>query len=93
MAEVWLALGNALVEHAEGQLTQPALFAYRRADQADPDGLGVGYFTGLAYIRQGRLPEALQLWRETLADAAPDAPGARDDGGARRSVWNNCLQP
>lgn len=74
-AEVWLALGNALVEQAEGRLTQPALFAYRRADRADPDGLGVGFFVGLGHIRQGRFAEAAQLWRDTLDEAAPDAPG------------------
>lgn len=74
-AEAWLAMGNALVEQAGGRLTQPALFAYRRAKQADPDGLGVGYFTGLGYIRQGQVQDAARLWRETLEEAKPDAPG------------------
>ncbi len=74
-AEAWLALGNALVEHADGALTEPALLAYRRAAELDPEGIGPGYFLGLALIRQGRLPEAAELWRETLETAGPDAAG------------------
>lgn len=74
-AEVWLALGNALVEHTGGVLTEPAMFAYRRAAELDPDGVGPGYFLGLALIRQGRLGEAVGLWQATLESAAPDAPG------------------
>ena len=74
-AEVWLALGNALVEHTGGVLTEPALLAYRRAAELDPDGVGPGYFLGLALIRQGRLGEAAALWTATLESAAPDAPG------------------
>jgi cytochrome c-type biogenesis protein CcmH len=73
--EAWLALGNALVEHAGGVLTQPALLAYRRAAALDADGVGPGYFLGLALIRQGQLGEAAALWRATLESAAPDAPG------------------
>lgn len=74
-SEAWLALGNALVEHADGALTPPALLAYRRAQAADPSAAGPGYFLGLALIRQGRIAEASQIWRETLAAAAPDAAG------------------
>ena len=73
--EAWLALGNALVEHTGGALTEPALLAYRRAAEGDPGGVGPGYFLGLALIRQGRLGEASALWRATLESAAPDAAG------------------
>jgi cytochrome c-type biogenesis protein CcmH len=74
--EVWLALGIALVEHADGALTEPALLAYRRSTELDPDGVGPGYFLGLALIRQGRLGEAAALWRSTL-EAAPDETAGR----------------
>lgn len=74
-AEAWLALGNALVEHTGGVLTEPALLAYRRAAELDREGVGPGYFLGLALIRQGRLAEAAELWRGTLEAAAPDAAG------------------
>ena len=80
-AEAWLALGNALIEHADGALTQPALLAYRRAAELDPDGTGPGYFLGLALIRQGRLLEAREIWASTLAGAAEDAAGRTALGG------------
>jgi len=73
--EAWLALGNALVEHTGGVLTTPALLAYRRAAELDPDGVGPGFFLGLALIREGRVGQAAGLWRETLEAAAPDAAG------------------
>ena len=74
-AEAWLALGNALVEHADGALTQPALLAYRRAAELDPSGAGPGYFLGFALIRQGRLMEARGVWQSTLETASADAAG------------------
>lgn len=74
-AEAWLALGNALVEHADGALTQPALVAYRRAAEFDPTGVGPGYFLGLALIRQGQIPQARSVWADTLEAAAADAAG------------------
>jgi len=74
-AEAWLALGNALVEHADGALTQPALLAYRRASEEDPTSAGPGYFLGLALIRQGRIAEARGVWASTLETAGEDAAG------------------
>jgi len=73
--EAWLALGNALVEHAGGTLTPPALLAYRRAADLDPTGAGPGYFLGFALIRQGRLMEARSVWASALDSAAEDAAG------------------
>lgn len=74
-AEAWLALANALVEHADGTLTEPALLAYRRADARAPGSAGPGYFLGLALIRQGRLEEGRQVWQSTLESADADAAG------------------
>jgi cytochrome c-type biogenesis protein CcmH len=74
-SEAWLALGNALVEHADGALTQPALLAYRRAAELEPKSVGPGYFLGFALIRQGRLIEARGVWASTLEAAADDAAG------------------
>jgi len=73
--EAWLALGNALVEHADGALTQPALLAYRRASEVDPTSVAPGYFLGLALIRQGRIAEARGVWQSTLETASADAAG------------------
>ncbi|MFB0613399.1 tetratricopeptide repeat protein [Aurantiacibacter poecillastricola] len=73
--EAWLAQGIALTQHAEGQLTQAALYAFQRAAQLRPDNLAPGYFLGASFVQQGRLLEAQQMWSETLANAPDDAEG------------------
>ena len=73
--EAWLALGNALVEHADGVLTPAALYAYRRAAALKPEHPAPGYFLGVSLIRQGKFMEARQVWAETLAAAPADAVG------------------
>jgi cytochrome c-type biogenesis protein CcmH len=73
--EAWLALGNALVEHADGALTQPALLAYRRAQEVEPESVGPGYFLGLSLIRQGRIAEARGVWQSTLETSGEHAAG------------------
>lgn len=89
--EVWLALGNALVEHAGGRLTPPALVAYRRAAVADPRSLAAGYFVGLGLIRQGNLLEGRNVWEETLQEAPADAY-ARDLMAERLARLDGLLQ-
>lgn len=71
--EAWIALGNALVEHANGNLTPASLLAYRRASALAAGSPAPGYFLGLALIRQGRIPEARQVWSTTLENTAPAA--------------------
>ena len=72
--EVWLALGNALVEHADGSLTPAALYAYERAQVLLPGHPGPTYFLGVALIRSGRPLEARELWADTLGKTAADTP-------------------
>lgn len=73
--EAYLALGNVMVERADGMLTPPAVLAYRRAAAIDPGGVAAGYFLGRALLRQGQLKEGLDVWQGTLEIAAPHAPG------------------
>ena len=73
-SEGWLAMGNALVAHADGTLTPAALYAFRRAARADPDAPGPPFFLGLAFAQSGRYAEARQLWADLLARAPEDAP-------------------
>lgn len=73
-AQAWLALGNALVAHADGLLTPAALHAYERAAQAAPKSPGPPYFLGLAMAQSGRFDEARPLWAGLLERTAPDAP-------------------
>ena len=73
-AEAWVALANALVAHADGQLTPAALHAFGKAEEARPDHPGAGFFLGVALIRSGRLEEARTLWAQMLAAAPADLP-------------------
>lgn len=68
--EAWLALGNALVEQADGQLTQASVYAYRQANLLRPDSAAPGYFLGLSLVRQGRMMEARGVWRDALESMA-----------------------
>lgn len=77
-SEAWLALGNALVAHADGLLTPPSLYAYRKASQADPDDPGPPFFLGLALARSGKLGEARALWTQLLERSPEDAPWRAD---------------
>lgn len=77
-SDAWLALGNALVGHAEGTLSPAALYAYRRASETAPDAPGPPFFLGLALAESGRFAEARQLWGDLLKRSPPDAPWRAD---------------
>lgn len=73
-AQAWIALGNALVAHADGQLTPAALHAYERAGRAAPQSPAPPYFLGMAMAQSGRFADARKLWAELLERTPPDAP-------------------
>lgn len=70
--QLWIALGNALVEHGHG-LTPPAELAYKRAAEVSPGYPGPRFFYGLALARSGDREGALAEWRAILADAPAEA--------------------
>ncbi len=70
--QLWIGLGNALVDHAHG-LTPPAEFAYRRAAELSPGYPAPLFFYGLALARSGDRQGAVQVWKQLLAQAPPDA--------------------
>jgi cytochrome c-type biogenesis protein CcmH len=76
--EAWLAMANALVGHADGQLTPAALFAYHHAAEVAPHNPGPPFFLGLALAQSGRLAEARQLWGDLLEHTPADAPWRSD---------------
>lgn len=71
--EAWVALGNALVEHANGALTPAALYAYSQAETLDPGNAAAGYFLGIGLLRSGRPQETREIWAELIANAPDDA--------------------
>mgnify|MGYP000318330703 CR=1 FL=1 len=80
--EAWGALGNALVEHADGQLTAAALYAYSQAEQVAPENPAPTYFLGLSFLRAGEPGKTLGLWRELL-ETAPEEAEWREPLAAR----------
>jgi cytochrome c-type biogenesis protein CcmH len=70
--QLWIGLGNALVDHARG-LTPPAQLAYERAAQLAPDHPAAPFFYGLALARSGDRQAAVTLWQRILAKAPPNA--------------------
>jgi len=77
-ADAWLALANALVAHADGQLTPASLFAFRHASESEPESPGPPFFLGLALAQSGRFAEARGLWAELLERTPEDAPWRSD---------------
>lgn len=71
--EAWLALGIALIEHAEGRVTPAAIHALERAGKLAPTNGAPRYFLGLAWLRAGEPVRTHQLWTEALAAAPKDA--------------------
>ena len=70
--QLWVGLGNALVDQA-GVMTPPAELAYGRAIELTPDYPAPRFFLGLALARSGNRSGALMLWRSILADAPAGA--------------------
>ena len=71
-AQLWIGLGNALVDHAHG-MTPAAELAYRRAEEMMPGYPGPPFFYGLALARSGDREGAVKIWRGILATAPPGA--------------------
>jgi len=71
-AQLWVGLGNALVDQAGG-LTPPAEFAYRRAAEVAPGNPAGMFFYGVALARSGDPADAVALWKSILAGAPPKA--------------------
>lgn len=73
-ADLWLALGNALVGHSDGMITPAAQFAFQKAADISPEHPGPPFFFGLALAQSGRLAEARAIWQQLLERTPPDAP-------------------
>ena len=72
--ESWLALGLALVGHADGFVTPAAVQAFSRAKAIDPDHPGAEYFLGYAYLQSGEIVAARKVWAGLVARSPEDAP-------------------
>ncbi len=69
--QLWIGLGNALVDHARG-LTPPAELAYQRAEQLAPGHPGAPFFYGLALARSGDREGALAALAGNILKTPPN---------------------
>ena len=72
-ADLWVALGNALVGHGDGFISPAAQFAFQRAATISPTHPGPPFFMGLALAQSGRLAEARAIWTRLLEQAPKEA--------------------
>ncbi|MGY6552468.1 MAG: tetratricopeptide repeat protein [Erythrobacter sp.] len=72
--EGWLALGMAMIGHAEGNVTPAAVHAFERARAIDPAHPGAEYFLGFAYLQSGEIRQARAIWAGLLERSPEDAP-------------------
>lgn len=77
-ADLWVGLGNALVNHGDGMMSPAAQFAFQRAAEIQPDHPGPPFFVGLALAQTGQTDKAAAIWRELLARTPPEAPWRAD---------------
>ena len=70
--QLWIGLGNALVDHGHG-LTPPAELAFKRAAEMAPGHPAAPFFYGLALARSGDREGAIALWSQILQTAPKDA--------------------
>lgn len=70
--QLWIGLGNALVDHAH-VLTPPAELAYDQAAELAPGYPAPLFFLGLALARSGDREGAVHLWRQVLVNAPANA--------------------
>lgn len=71
--QLWVGLGNALVDHA-GVLTPASEYAYEHAAALAPDHPAPVFFMGLALARSGDRASAVAVWKELLASSSANAP-------------------
>lgn len=77
-ADLWVAMGNALVGHSDGLISPAAQFAFQKAANIAPDHPGPPFFMGMALAQTGRLAEARAIWAELLQRSPADAPYRQD---------------
>ena len=90
-SEAWTALGNAILAQAEGNLTEAAIEAYRRAAIADQDNPAPYFFLGLGWLNSGDFERAQALWQLAYERTEEGTP-AREAMAARLGLLNTMVQ-
>jgi cytochrome c-type biogenesis protein CcmH len=74
VAELWSNLGILLLMQGQGEETDPALAAFRRAVQLDPKDAPARYHLARAKLAAGNVAEGLAGWRALAADLPAGDP-------------------
>ncbi len=77
-ADMWVGLGNALVNHAEGMMTPAAQYSFQKAADLSPEHPGPPFFMGLALAQSGQFDRAEAIWTALLARTPAQAPWRAD---------------
>jgi cytochrome c-type biogenesis protein CcmH/NrfG len=67
--DLWSALGLYALLASDGQLTEPAKFAFSRARNFGESHPAPDYFEGLAALFEGRPAETIEKWNRALGNA------------------------
>lgn len=76
--DLWVGLGNALVNHGGGMISPAAQYAFEKAATLSPEHPGPPFFMGLALAQSGQFDKAITMWEELLARTPADAPWRQD---------------
>lgn len=68
---LWTWAGVTLSAAAGGQLSPPALLAFRKAGQLAPNHPAPPFYLGLSYVRAGDFATARPLWARAVAMSTP----------------------
>lgn len=77
-ADMWVGLGNALVNHADGMMTPAAQYAFQTGATLSPEHPGPPFFMGLALAQSGQFDKAEAIWSALLARTPAQAPWRAD---------------
>ncbi|MEZ5670354.1 MAG: c-type cytochrome biogenesis protein CcmI [Alphaproteobacteria bacterium] len=73
-ADLSAAYGEILVMQAGGQVTEPAVAAFRATLDQVPDDPRAQYYLALADLQRGDAAAALAGWQRLASESLPDAP-------------------
>lgn len=73
-ADLWVARGQALMQHGGGQLSPAARLAFNRASALDPSHPGPRLYLALAWLQAGQPDQALPILEELAQSSPADAP-------------------
>lgn len=73
-ADLWVAMGNALIAHSGGVVSPAAQYSFAQATTLAPRSSAAPYFYGLALAQSGQYAEARKVWGDLAARVTGGTP-------------------